>query len=47
MNNVLALCLLTAVAYTWQTAPHPSTAEMQVKKLSAWSNPRLADAGLW
>ena len=33
MSNSLALCLLTAVVYTWQTAPHPSTGEMQVKKL--------------
>jgi pimeloyl-ACP methyl ester carboxylesterase len=33
MNNSLALCLLTAVVCTWQSDPHPSTGEMQVKKL--------------
>jgi esterase len=33
MQNSLALCLLTAVFFAWQTASHRSTGEMQVKKL--------------
>jgi pimeloyl-ACP methyl ester carboxylesterase len=33
MHNSLAPCLLTAVFFAWQTAPHRSTGEMQVKKL--------------
>ena len=33
MRNSIALCLLTVVVCAWQAAPHPSTEEMQVKKL--------------
>jgi non-heme chloroperoxidase len=33
MHSSIPLCLLSAVVYAWQTAAHPSTAEMQVKKL--------------
>jgi len=33
MQNSRALCLLTAMFFAWQTAPHRSTGEMQVKTL--------------
>lgn len=33
LQNSPALCLLTAVFFAWQTAPHRSTGEMQVKNL--------------
>jgi len=34
MQNLLGLCLLTVIAYAWQTAPRRATEEMQVKKLN-------------